>query len=124
MGRNYGYAVSVIAACATFVAAAGEAQHVREYFYAGGEYITTSSYQNQMYVEKLTPAIVSQRYPIIFLQGGAQTATVSSSTVSSGLPRVHPLLHRKKSDEYDFQNCLNKPDRGKRLGLLVPGRRL
>jgi hypothetical protein len=124
MGRNYGYAVSVIAACATFVAAAGEAQHVREYFYAGGEYITTSSNQNQMYMEKLTPAIVSQRCPIIFLHGGAQTGTVSSSTVSSGLPRVHALLHRKKSDEYDFQNCLNKPDRGKRLGLLVPGRRL
>jgi hypothetical protein len=57
-----------------------EAQHVREYFYVGGSYVTTSSgslFQNQMYVEKLTPPKVTQKYPIVFLHGGGQTGTVS-----------------------------------------------
>ena len=80
-GKSFGFAASLIATSfATLAAAAGEAQHVREYFYVGGEYITTSSgslYQNQMYVEKLTPPKVSQKYPIVFLHGGAQTGTVS-----------------------------------------------
>jgi len=61
-------------------AAAGEASHVREYFYIGGEYIKTTSgslFHNQMYVEKLTPSCgVSQKYPVVFLHGGAQTGTV------------------------------------------------
>lgn len=30
---------------------------------------------NQIYVEKLTPPIVSQKYPIVFIHGSAQTAT-------------------------------------------------
>jgi hypothetical protein len=81
-GKNFGLAAaSLIVACVSLAAATGEAQHVREYFYVGGEYITTSAgslYQNQMYVEKLTPPKVSQKYPIIFLHGGAQTGTVSN----------------------------------------------
>lgn len=63
-------------------ASRGEAQHEREYFYVGGNYITTpagSLFQNQMYVEKLTPPRVSQAYPIVFLHGGAQTGTVSTT---------------------------------------------
>lgn len=63
-----------------------EAHHVREYFYVGGNYVTTSSgslFQNQMYVEKLTPPRVSQQYPIVFLHGGAQTGTVSYSSSNS-----------------------------------------
>lgn len=59
---------------------AKEAQHVREYFYVGGSYVTTASgslFQNQMYVEKLTPPRVSQAYPVVFFHGGAQTGTVS-----------------------------------------------
>jgi hypothetical protein len=81
VGKSIGVAASLIATSfVALTAAAGEAQHVREYFYVGGEYITTSAgslYQNQMYVEKLTPPKVSQKYPIVFLHGGAQTGTVS-----------------------------------------------
>lgn len=53
-------------------ASRGEAQHEREYFYVGGNYVTTPSgslFQNQMYVEKLTPPRVSQTYPIVLLHG-------------------------------------------------------
>lgn len=70
-------------ATASFIStsyAGKEAQHTREYFYVGGSYVTTTSgslFQNQMYVEKLTPPRVSQPYPIVFLHGGGQTGTVS-----------------------------------------------
>ncbi|KAI0134657.1 Alpha/Beta hydrolase protein [Xylariales sp. AK1849] len=69
-------------------AVAEETQHVREYFYVGGQYVNTSSgtlHQNQMYVEKLSPPRVLRQYPIVFLHGGCQDGT----------------------------NFLNKPDGGK-----------
>ncbi|KAK9421505.1 hypothetical protein SUNI508_05740 [Seiridium unicorne] len=65
-----------------------EALHRREYFFVGGQYVNTSSgtlLQNQMYVEKLSPAEISQPYPLIFIHGGGQDGT----------------------------NWLNKPDGGK-----------
>lgn len=82
-GKSFGLAASLIAAsCAAAAVTTGEAQHAREYFYVGGEYVTTPSgslFENQMYVEKLTPPRVSKPYPIIFLHGGAQTGTVSNA---------------------------------------------
>ncbi|KAI2480670.1 hypothetical protein Ptr902_07695 [Pyrenophora tritici-repentis] len=54
----------------------------REFFYVGGEYAnltlgtSTAEYMvNQIYVEKLIPAKITQRYPILFIHGGGQTAT-------------------------------------------------
>ncbi|KAK2761227.1 hypothetical protein FQN54_001749 [Arachnomyces sp. PD_36] len=56
-----------------------EAQHSREYLYVGGEYVDTTAghiFQNQMYVEKLSPADGSSRkYPVVFLHGGGQSGT-------------------------------------------------
>lgn len=55
--------------------------HFRTYFYVGGSYIEDASGQHylhqQMYVEKLVPlAGVTQPYPIVFIHGWLQTATV------------------------------------------------
>lgn len=55
--------------------------HTRDYFYVGGQYTTTPAgehlFENQMYVEHLTPAEVTQPHPIVFMHGGAQSGTVS-----------------------------------------------
>lgn len=64
-----------------FAANAAEALHRREYFYIGGDYIENGGqhlFENQMYVEKLTPQRVRQPYPIVFAHGGAQSGTVSA----------------------------------------------
>ena len=58
----------------------GEAYASREYFYVGGNYVNTTSghlFVNQMYVEKLTPVLPSQKYPLVLIHGQAQTGTVS-----------------------------------------------
>ncbi|PGH08833.1 hypothetical protein AJ79_05837 [Helicocarpus griseus UAMH5409] len=56
-----------------------EAGHRREYFYAGGGYVNTKNghiFQNQMYVEKLSPIGGSTReYPVVLLHGGGQSGT-------------------------------------------------
>jgi pimeloyl-ACP methyl ester carboxylesterase len=46
----------------------------REYFYVGGKY-ANDVMEGQMYVEALRPARVTQKYPIVFFHGLAQTAT-------------------------------------------------
>ncbi|KAI1861410.1 uncharacterized protein JN550_010790 [Neoarthrinium moseri] len=78
----------IFAVASVDLAFAGETAHVREYFFVGGQYVNTSAgtlFQNQIYVEKLSPSQVKQPYPIIFLHGGGQDGT----------------------------NFLNKPDGGK-----------
>ena len=59
-----------------------EAFAAREYFYIGGEYVNATAgghlFANQMYVEKLIPKKTSQKYPLVFIHGQAQTGTVSS----------------------------------------------
>lgn len=58
-----------------------EAFAAREYFYVGGSYVNTTSghlFANQMYVEKLIPKKSTQKYPLVFIHGQAQTGTVSS----------------------------------------------
>ncbi len=50
----------------------------RAYFFAGGSYVGDPAKQvmhGQMYVEQLTPAHPSQRYPMVLIHGAAQTAT-------------------------------------------------
>lgn len=37
----------------------------------------------QMYVERLTPPTILHEYPLVFIHGSAQTATVSSSSAPS-----------------------------------------
>ncbi|KAK2738235.1 hypothetical protein FQN55_000650 [Onygenales sp. PD_40] len=53
--------------------------HTRDYFYVGGGYINTEKghiFQNQMYVEKLSPASGSTRkFPVVFLHGRGQSGT-------------------------------------------------
>ena len=65
---------------ALFSPTRGDTIHHRTYFYVGGNYSITDNgehiYSNQIYVEKLTPAQVTQPYPIVFVHGQAQTATV------------------------------------------------
>lgn len=55
----------------------------REYFYAGGRYVDDGSgtgqhiFEDQMYVEKLTPAVNSTKpYPLVFIHGQGQSGTV------------------------------------------------
>src|SRR5215472_9732984 len=50
----------------------------RTYFYVGGKYTGAPGNEvlsGQMYVEKLQPRRVSQRYPIVLIHGNWQTAT-------------------------------------------------
>jgi hypothetical protein len=61
-----------------------EAFAAREYFYVGGNYVNTTSghlFSNQMYVEKLIPKKISQKYPLVFIHGQGQTGTVSSRDI-------------------------------------------
>lgn len=58
-----------------------EAPHIRNYFYVGGEYVADGSgghvFQNQMYVERLTPLGGPQyQTPLVFIPGAGQTGTV------------------------------------------------
>ena len=62
-----------------------ETPYTRSYFYVGGEYVESESgdgqriFTGQMYVERLTPNDgVKRPWPIVFIQGGGQTGTVSS----------------------------------------------
>jgi hypothetical protein len=75
--------------------AAGEAPHTRRYFYVGGGYVDTPDgkvFQNQMYVERLSPASGPKRqFPIVFLHGGGQSGTVRQDT-----PFSVPFLPCKK----------------------------
>lgn len=61
-----------------------ESPYRRSYFYAGGGYVDVEScdgqriFSGQMYVEQLTPINgVKHPWPIVFIQGGGQTGTVS-----------------------------------------------
>lgn len=58
-----------------------ETPHFRKYFYAGGNYTTDVAgnhvFQNQMYVEQLTPIYGRIKpLPLVFIHGLAQTGTV------------------------------------------------
>ena len=55
----------------------------REYFYAGGRYVDDGTgtgqhiFADQMYVEKLSPAVERPKAdPLVFIHGQAQTSTV------------------------------------------------
>jgi hypothetical protein len=65
----------------SLVAVAVETPHRRTYFYVGGNYTLNNDGEhiitNQMYVERLTPVDGPRRqYPIVFIHGADQTATV------------------------------------------------
>ncbi|KAH7068414.1 Alpha/Beta hydrolase protein [Paraphoma chrysanthemicola] len=62
----------------------------REFFYVGGRYAeittgnVTSEYMlGQIYVEKLTPSVVTQKNPVIFIHGAGQTGTTWLETPDS-----------------------------------------
>ncbi|CZR51671.1 related to fusarubin cluster-esterase [Phialocephala subalpina] len=62
------------------LASSSEAQHIRNYFYVGGQYIYDGKgghvVQDQMYVEELTPAAgCTKPYPLVFIHGIGQTGT-------------------------------------------------
>ncbi|MDF3834183.1 alpha/beta hydrolase [Cupriavidus basilensis] len=51
---------------------------IRSYFYMGGGYAGEAGkevMQGQMYVEQLTPARITQKYPLVMFHGAAQTGT-------------------------------------------------
>lgn len=61
-----------------------ESPYHRSYFYVGGEYVDAGSgdgeriFTGQMYVEHLMPIDgIKHPWPIVFIQGGGQTGTVS-----------------------------------------------
>lgn len=72
-------ALWLILTVATNPSWAAEALHRREFFFVGGEYVNTTAgtvRQNQMYVEKLSPAAATtQPYPLILVHGGGQDGT-------------------------------------------------
>lgn len=82
-------------------ASAQEAVHVREYFFVGGQYVNTTSgtlLQNQMYVEKLSPTIITQSYPIILVHGGGQDGLVRTCSfcclLNAGLTSIVELFEQ------------------------------
>jgi len=77
------------------------AWYARDYFYVGGSYIqvasgnTTSQYMvGQIYVEKLTPALVTKPCPIIFIAGAGQTGTNFLHTPDNREGWAHYFLSR------------------------------
>ncbi|KAG6375082.1 Alpha/Beta hydrolase protein [Boletus reticuloceps] len=55
-----------------------KALHTRDYFYVGGSYVPHGSsvvHHGQMYVEHLTPARVTRRFPVLFIHGNGMTGT-------------------------------------------------
>jgi hypothetical protein len=61
-----------------------EAPCIRNYFYVGGRYVSDGSgghaFQDQMYVEKLTPlGGPKKQTPLVFIPGAGQTGTVYST---------------------------------------------
>jgi pimeloyl-ACP methyl ester carboxylesterase len=76
------FAAAAIAALLTHAPWAAAEIH-RESFYVGGSYVESagvSVMQGQMYVEALIPARVTQRYPLVLVHGGAQTAMNFTTT--------------------------------------------
>lgn len=63
-----------------------EAAYLRNFFYTGGEYAFNLAangtvFQNQMYVEQLTPVTgVTRPHPLVFLPGGGSTSTTWLNT--------------------------------------------
>ncbi len=58
--------------------------HTRSYFYVGQTYNTTAPSavaHGQMYVEHLTPANVTQPYPLVFIHGREMTGTNILATI-------------------------------------------
>jgi hypothetical protein len=58
-----------------------EAPYIRNYFYVGGRYVPDGSgghaFQDQMYVERLTPlGGPKKQTPLVFIPGAGQTGTV------------------------------------------------
>jgi hypothetical protein len=60
-----------------------EVPYVRNYFYVGGRYVEDGygghAFQDQMYVERLTPlGGPKKQTPLVFIPGAGQTGTVYS----------------------------------------------
>lgn len=58
-----------------------EVPYIRDYFYAGGQYVSDGAngtiFANQMYVEQLSPVGgATKPYPLVIIHGQAQTGTV------------------------------------------------
>jgi hypothetical protein len=70
---------SIVLATPSTIPPNAETLAARQYFYVGGNYVSTDSgtlFVNQMYVEQLTPTKPSQKYPLVLIHGEAQTGTV------------------------------------------------
>ncbi|ATZ45280.1 hypothetical protein BCIN_01g00900 [Botrytis cinerea B05.10] len=68
----------------------------RDYFYVGGEYVTTSTnntlFVNQMYVEHLLPSLIEQPYPIVFIHGQSMTGTIELAQQTRWVSRMGNLF--------------------------------
>ncbi|KAF9036061.1 alpha/beta-hydrolase [Hymenopellis radicata] len=65
----------------------GGTLHTRSYFYVGQTYSSagpSAIAHGQMYVERLTPAEVTQPYPLLFLHGGGMTGTNLLAAMDGG----------------------------------------
>lgn len=98
---------------ALFSPASGDSIHQRTYFYVGGNYSVTENgehvYTNQIYVEKLTPVQVTQPYPIVFIHGQAQTATVGQ-----------PRLSWRNGINRAWTELVEQARRPARMGIVLP----
>ncbi|KAF7331750.1 hypothetical protein MKEN_00054800 [Mycena kentingensis (nom. inval.)] len=98
--------------------------HRRSYFYVGQTYVpggTSSFAANQMYVERLTPAVVSQPFPLLIFHGQGQTGTNFLNTPDGRLGWADYFLGKG----YELY-IIDQPSRGRSAwqpsvnGPLVP----
>jgi hypothetical protein len=76
-----------------------EAPYVRNYFYVGGTYVPDGSgghaFQDQMYVEKLTPlGGAKKQTPLVFIPGAGQTGTVYFYFTARIFQKANKSVHR------------------------------
>ncbi|AMR82314.1 hypothetical protein A2G96_22105 [Cupriavidus nantongensis] len=92
-------------------AAVQTAAERRDVFFAGGRYVGTGGQevmQGAMYVEHLAPARVTQKYPVVFFHGAAQTA-VNWITTPDGRPGWASYFLDRGYDVY----LVDQPARGR-----------
>jgi pimeloyl-ACP methyl ester carboxylesterase len=87
---RYGHRIAAfcLALCASLTCAFGQhALSVRDFFYVGGKYtgpVGKEVMTGQMYVERLRPEKITQKYPLVFFSGGKQTGSNWIETAEGG----------------------------------------
>lgn len=97
----------------------------RDYFYIGGHYVNNAignlTY-DQIYVEKITPAVVNQSKPVVFFHGGGRSQFVYVQSLKTSVLRLTQFLGKRcfRSDMAQH----SRQQKGLRLAFLgqrIPG---